>query len=312
MEISILLGEKILSMLLACLVGFVVVRVGILKTEDSSVLSKVLAFICSPCAIVSAFQVEFTSDKAVGLLIALGLAIAIHVIYIAGARVLGETIGMSRVERAAVVYSNAGYLVIPLVYSVLGPEWVFYTCAYSTVQTILLWTHCKSLVGNDGRIQWKAILVNPNFLAIYAGIFMFLTGLRFPGVLQATMSDFSSLLGPLSMVIIGLLIGDEKLPELFKVKRSYFICFLRLIAIPLLTVGLFFLISKVIYHPELERIMLIVLWATAAPVGTMVAQLSQIYGTDGQYAGRLNLISVLLCLVTMPLVTYVFEVVVKF
>lgn len=304
---EILVANKIMSMLLACLVGFIIVRAKLLEVDDTKVLSKLLAFICSPCALIAAFQMDFTIDKVKGLLIALVLAILIHIIYIGGTKLLGNKIGLSGIERAAIIYSNAGYLTIPLVSAVLGSEWVFYTCSYSVVQTLLLWTHCKSLISGERVIELKKALLNPNFIAIYAGIIMFITGIRFPSIVDTAITDFSALLGPVSMVIIGMLIGNQDILKMVKAKRVYFICVMRLFVMPIIILALFKVVSMIVSHPELDMIMIIVLWATSGPVGSMVSQLSQIYGDEGEYAGRLNLMSAILCVISLPLITYLFE-----
>ena len=47
MEISILLAEQILAMFLTMAVGFVVVRIGLFKTEDSRIISNMVVYILS-------------------------------------------------------------------------------------------------------------------------------------------------------------------------------------------------------------------------------------------------------------------------
>lgn len=307
MEIGILLAGKISSMLLTCFVGFIIVRVKLIKVEDSKILSILLAFVCSPCAIASAFQIEFSKEKVVGLLIALGIVILLHMVYISFTKIVGKLLKLQNLERAAIIYSNAGYLTIPIVYAVLGPEWVFYTCAYSVVQTILIWTHCKSLLCEENVVKWKKVIWNPNFIAIYIGSFMFLSRLQFPIIIVNGMSDFSSILGPISMLIIGMLMGEENILEMILEKRIYVICLFRLIIVPLLTLGILIILSMVISHSDLHNIMLIILWAASGPVGSTVTQLTQIYGMDDRYASRLTLISVLWCIISMPAITILFE-----
>ena len=63
MEISILLVEQIIAMFLTMAVGFGVVRAGLFKTEDSRIISNMVVYICNPCVVVHAFQIELTDDK---------------------------------------------------------------------------------------------------------------------------------------------------------------------------------------------------------------------------------------------------------
>ena len=52
---------------------------------------------------------------------------------------------------------------------------------------------------------------------------------------------------------------------------------------------------------------MIVLLATSAPAAVMVTQLAQIYGQDAKYASVINVMSVLFSIVTMPLITLLYE-----
>ena len=52
---------------------------------------------------------------------------------------------------------------------------------------------------------------------------------------------------------------------------------------------------------------MIVLLAACAPVAVMVTQLSQIHGKDARYASVINIMSVIFCIVTMPLMVFLYE-----
>lgn len=60
MQISILLMEQIFELFLMILMGFIIVKAGIVKEEDSKVLSKIILYLIIPCVIINAFQVDYT------------------------------------------------------------------------------------------------------------------------------------------------------------------------------------------------------------------------------------------------------------
>lgn len=68
MHISILLMEQIVELFIMILMGFIIVKAGIVKDEDSKVLSKVVLYLIIPCVIINAFQVDYTSKTVKGLL----------------------------------------------------------------------------------------------------------------------------------------------------------------------------------------------------------------------------------------------------
>ncbi|MCD7957486.1 MAG: AEC family transporter [Lachnospiraceae bacterium] len=59
------------------------------------------------------------------------------------------------VERFAVIYSNCGFIGIPLVQSILGSEGVLYLTAYMTVFNIFSWTHGLGLMTKNAAANEK-------------------------------------------------------------------------------------------------------------------------------------------------------------
>ena len=51
MNISILLMEQIIQLFLMIFMGYLIVKVGLVKDEDSKVLSKIILYLIIPCAV---------------------------------------------------------------------------------------------------------------------------------------------------------------------------------------------------------------------------------------------------------------------
>ncbi len=307
MELSILLAQQITAMFLTMAVGYVIVRIGLFRAEDSKVISNVVVYICSPCIIVDSFQIELTQDKLQGLALAIVVSIAVHILMIGVTKLLEKPLGMNSIEKASVIYTNSGYLIIPLVMAVLGEEWVFYTTAFIVVQAILIWTHGASLISQRPENNIKKILLNPNIIAIVIGSILFITKIRLPVVIAGCVSGFGDMVSSASMLVIGMVIGNVDLLWIFRQKRPYLICFLRLIAFPATAVVAFGLIGRMGIHEDAEYILMTVLLASSAPTATMVTQLAQIYDKDSKYASVINVMSVVFCIITMPVMVLLYE-----
>lgn len=307
MELSILLAEQIMAMFLTMAVGYVIVKIGLFQESDSKVLSNVVVYICSPCVIIDSFQIEMTQDKVKGLLLAFAVSVLIHIFMIAGTNVLDRVLHFNSIEKASIIYSNSGYLIIPLVGAVLGNEWVFYTTAFIVVQTVLIWTHGARMINQSSESNCKEILLNPNIIAMAIGILLFATGIRLPSVVGVGVSSFGNMISPASMLVIGMVIGKVNLGWVFTQKRPYLICFIRLIFYPVIASVCFGCLGRVGIHADAEYILMIVLLATAAPAAAMITQLAQIHNKDVKYASVINVMSVIFCIVTMPLMVMLYE-----
>ena len=158
MHISILLMEQIAELFLMIFMGFLIVKTGLLKDDDSKVLSKIVLYLIIPCVIINAFQVDYTMDTVKGLFIALAASVMIQIILLITISVLGKFLHLNEVEIASVYYSNSGNLIVPIVTFILGQEWVLYGCVFMSVQLVFLWTHCKKIISREPSYDWKKIV----------------------------------------------------------------------------------------------------------------------------------------------------------
>lgn len=307
MALGLSLAQEIFSMFLMIAVGYMIVKIGMFQSEDSKILSNLIVYIFSPCVILDSFQIKLTEDKIKGLVLALFVSIVVHILMIVGTKLLDTVFHFNGIEKASIIYSNCGYLIIPLVGAVLGKEWVFYTTAFIFVQTILMWTHCNSLISRKAEKDYMEILTNPNIIAMVIGLVLFALEIRLPGVIGSCVSSFGNMISPASMLVIGMVIGNVDLGWVFTQKRPYLICFIRLIFYPVLAVVAFGLLGRTGIHADAEYILMVVLLATAAPAAAMVTQLAQIHEKDVKYASVINVMSVIFCIITMPIMVMVYE-----
>lgn len=303
-ELSLLLGKQVLSMLVMMLVGIFAAKTHLVDSSANKSLSTLVLYIFSPCALLAAFQMDFDAQKLVSLGVVTFFAVIAHLFFILMAQFVffRKKTAFSNANRAALIYTNCGNLTIPLISATLGQEAVFYSCGYMLVSSILLWTHGRVVMSEDIRsISVKNIVFNSNIIAIVVGLGMFLTGLRFPSVLDSAVNSYSGAMGAVSMLALGLMLGGNNLKEIFADKRVYWVCFLRLIALPLLLI-LFFKFTGLAYIVSNgKELLTVVLIAAFAPVAAAVAMFAQLFEKNPDYASRLTGVSTMLSIASMPL-----------
>ena len=101
MHISILLMEQIIELFIMILMGFIIVKAGIVKDEDSKVLSKIVLYLIIPCVIINAFQVDYTSKTVRGLLIAFVASVILQLVLLFIISAMGRLFHMNEVEVAS-------------------------------------------------------------------------------------------------------------------------------------------------------------------------------------------------------------------
>lgn len=299
--ITLLLIEKIASLFLIMAVGFVLVRLHLLKTGDSKTLSVLSIYAICPCAFISASQVDLTPEVLQGFLFALICSAVLQVGQIVLVKILAKPLHLSPIDQAASVFSNCGNLIIPLVGFVLGDEWVVYSLAYMTVQNILLWTYGKTLISENRHIDVRAVLFNINLLVIAASIVLMVLGIKLVEPLKTFAYDVGQMIGPAAMLVTGMIIGGMNLRKIATSKRVWLVTFIRLVLIPAIIVLVLKLSGIESLVPNGQSILLITLLATITPSASMTVQLAQIYEKDAPHASAINVVTTLCCIVTMPI-----------
>ena len=310
MNISILLMQQIVQLFLMIFMGYLIVKTGLVRDDDSKVLSKIILYLIVPCVIINAFQVDYTTDTVKGLLIAFAASVMTQVILLVVISVAGRLLHLNEVEVASVYYSNSGNLIVPIVTFILGQEWVLYGCVFMSVQLVFLWTHCKKIISREASYDWKKIILNINMLSIFIGVILFFTGIRLPEIIGNTLASVGTMIGPASMIVTGMLFAGMNLKQIFANKRVYFITFLRLIVVPLIALVLIKFSNLASFSADGNKIMLIVFLAIITPSASTVTQMCQVYGNDSRYASAINVMTTLLSIITMPVMVMLFQMII--
>lgn len=303
----LLLLEQIVQLFLCIVLGWLLVQLRLLKPEDSRVLSKVCLYLVTPCVIINAFQIQRTPELLQGLTLSLGAAIGIHVLFFIATALLCCPLHLTPVEQASLIYTNSGNLIIPLVTAVLGSEWVIYCSMFQLVQQFPMWSHCRIILSGDRNISLKKILLNVNIVSVLVGVLLFLLNLSLPSVIAGTMKSIAATIGPLSMFVAGMLMGDQDLLAVLRIRSIWKVAFLRLIVLPLVVLGILKYSGLASLVPDGESILLISLLAASAPAASNVTQIAQVYGHEGDYASAINVITTLFCIGTMPLMVLLYQ-----
>ena len=309
MPISLLLMEEIIKLFVIMFMGYVVVKAGLMKSSESKSVSVIMVYLVIPCVILNAFQVEYTPDVQKGLLLACAAAVAVHILFLLLTAILKKPLHLDVIERATIIYSNAGILVIPLVQELLGQDYVIYSSAYIAVQLILIWTHCKNMLCEEDKLEWKKVFLNVNIISIIAGVVLFIFRIQLPSGAQDVLNMMNNMIGPLGMLLAGMVIAEVPLKTVFTRKRSYLSAALRLFIYPVFVLGLMKVIQTFASIQDSKQILLTVYLASITPACATVTSMAQLYDKDAAYSSSLYVLTTLLSIATMPVMVGLFEMV---
>ena len=144
-------------------------------------------------------------------------------------------------------------------------------------------------------------------IALAAGLVLMLLRVRLPDVLDTAMEGLGSMVGPCSMLVIGMVITKHDLRKVFTNRRAYAICLGRLLVMPASLLLLFLATGIFGRYPALVPIFQVCFIALSTPTASTVSQLAVLYNRKAYESGVYSVISMALCVVTMPLMLAVFQ-----
>ncbi|MGN0636847.1 MAG: AEC family transporter [Huintestinicola sp.] len=298
---ALMILDRIAVMLAYMIPGYVLYKKRIISDQGAKDIGKLLIYIILPAAIINSYNMGYTPERAMGLLLSFLAAAAALALSVILSRLLFG--GKQPIESFGAAFSNAGFMGIPLISSVIGQEAVYYAAAFVAILNILQWTYGVYLItGNRSAVSAKKILLNPVIISFFIGVILFFLPVRLPAFISDILGTISQMNAPISMLTVGTYLAQVPIGEIFTDKKGYAVSAARLLVIPLLTAVM---LAVLPFGDDTMRLTVIIL--AAAPVGSNVAVYAQIYGGDHKRAVRETVLSTLLCVLTMPLVIGISE-----
>ena len=307
MSTGLVLMSKLMAMMVMVAVGYAAVKLHVVESGDSRTLSRLTVYILQPCLICRSVQIDLTPGRLNGFLCALILGIVTYVFWIAALGLLKKPLRLDAVDRCNLIYSNVGNLALPLINMILGSEYVFYASALQIPFNLLIWTHGNSIISGERHLHFRKIIFNPNIIALVTGILLVLLHIRLPDVIDTAMEGLGSMVGPSSMLVIGIVIAGSDLRGIITNKRAYAIALGRLIVMPVSLLLLILASGILRSHPELTPVFRVCFIALSTPPGATVSQLAVLYDKKAYESSVYSVLSMALCIVTMPLMLMAFQ-----
>lgn len=306
-----MLLNQIVAMIFMVFLGFVAAKLGVVSQEDGRGLTRININILVPCALIDGFQTEFQTDKLVGMLAVAFSTIVIYAVFLVLAQGL-KRIGFTPGEQASVLYANSGNLIMPLVLNTLGREYMIYICAYLLVQNTLLWTHCRGLMSGERGMDLKKGMLNANMISIYVGLVLFLLRIDIPGPIGTAMETLGGMVGPMAMVVIGIVMSRLNFKAALSSIRIYQVVALRLLVFPLVVIAVLLAVTRLWNGPDSANILTVALLCSSGPSASLISQMAQLYESkEIEHVSFINAVSTILCAVTIPLMCGLFQVLAK-
>ena len=306
-EAFFIMLRNVLVFVLLAVPGFLLVKLGLIKDKESGVLSKLLTYVGVPFLVLSSsLNISFDGEIVKNILIVALVGVAFTVgIFFLSALATKPKEGEDKkrgMARFCMMFSNNGFLGIPLAQAVFGPSLVLtYLIILNIVTNLLIFTLGVYLISGDrSKISLKKALLTPVLISFVVAIVLnLLKVVDYVPEVGTYASHFSNLVTPLSMIILGIKMAGVKFKDIFSKGSLYFVSVGKLLVVPALAVLLTFLL-KWAFGFETDIIVGFFI-AFAMPTAGLSSTLSDRYDGDTENAVAYTLGTTLFSIVTIPL-----------
>lgn len=293
------IGQQVLVLFILIAVGFVCGKKGVITEHASKVMTDIVLYVVTPCVMVSAFQRDFSMETLGNI----GIAALTAGVIIGASIVLcrlvfrSKDINRKKVLQFAVIFSNCGFMSLPLQKQLLGDDGWFFGSIFVAMFNIIVWTYgLVDMSGDKKQLSIKKIALNPGIIGAVAAIILFVLPFQLPPIIAQPITHLSNLNTPVPMLIIGYYLSKANFRKAFTDGGAYLASLFRLIIIP-------FAAAFVMLALHLDKTMVIAFTiASAAPTAATTTMFAAKFNRDVELSVSVVTLTTVLSLITMPLI----------
>lgn len=292
-------GQQVLQLFILIATGFLCGKIKILDEKSVKSITNLILYIICPCVIVETFMRPFDTEMMQGMLITAAAALGIHLITIIIAKAVfhDKDERRNRVYKFGLIFSNCGYMSLPLQQALLGADGVFFGAVYIVIFNIIVWTYGVYLSSGDKKsLSPKKVLLNPTIIAVFAGLVIFLLSLPVHPIISKPIGYLAALNTPVPMLIIGFYLSQSEIADAFKNGKAYICVGLRLVIIPLMSLAILMLCGI------RGTILITCVIASGAPVSAATTMFAAKFENDTELSVNIVTLSTLFSVASLPLI----------
>lgn len=272
--------------------------------EKSSLLSFLTVNLLLPAKMLLNFSKNFTvsylQNNYVTIFISMGILCVLLLVGGLVGKLLSRDVYGQKVYKYSVAVANYAYFGYVLMENAFGEAALNDMMVFCLPFALYCYTFGVGLL-MDKKASVKS-LVNPTTIAIAIGVFFGLTGLKLPAVITTVASSASAAMGPITMLLVGLVLSGFTVKELMPTWQSWAFCFVRLLALPAMVFGICMLLRQFMDLPA--SVYPSAVFMAAMPCGLNPVIYPRLIGKECSLGAKLIPLTAILSCATIPLWLY--------
>ncbi len=290
---------QMLALLIMIGAGFLAAKKNMMDHHTNSQMSKMIVNIFNPMLIISscAGAVGQVPLRTMGIvaLIALGMFAVFIIVGMVLSPFFDKRKEQQKIFQMMFVFSNLGFIGIPVVSSILGAEYVVYVTEFLLIYTIVFYTYGVALMDGSFSPSSLKAMINPGTLSSMIAVLIIVLGIELPGFLLTAVTYLGNVTSPMALVAVGFTLAHSDWKKIFGQPKLYVFSAVKLLALPLLMLPLLRLATND------EALINVCMVMFGMPIGNMPLILGTQKGIDGATCSAAIILTTLLCVFTIPL-----------
>ena len=288
---------QVVILFILIFIGFILNKLKVLNEDNTKAITDIVLYIATPAVIIKSFIRDFSPQLLKNLGVGFVAGIVAHVIFITLSLLLlrSRDISKQKVLQFGIIFSNCGYMSLPLLQAVLGDDGVFYGATYIAVFQIVIWSYGLFLMGNGFKdITPKKVLLSPGIIGFVIAFAIFVLQIPIPSIIKQPINYMASLNTPLPMIVIGYHLANSNVLNGLKDIKLLFAAFIKLIILPLVAIFGFYICGIRGTMP------LAITTCISAPTAALCTMFAAKFGRDTSLSVTMVSFTTLLSVLTMP------------
>ena len=289
---------QMLALLIMIGAGYFMAKKEMMDAHTNTQMSKMIVNVFNPMLILSsaANSAGLVPLGTIGLvgIIALGMFAVFVVTGMVLSPFFDKIPEQRKIFQEMFVFSNLGFIGIPVVSSILGEEYVVYVTEFLLIYTIVFYTYGVALM--DGKFSPSSLksMFNPGTISGLLALLIIVCGIQLPGFIKTAVTYLGNVTSPMALVAVGFTLAHSDLKKIFCQPRLYVFSAIKLLLLPLAMLPLLKLITGD------QALISVCIVMFGMPIGNMPLILGTQKGSAPGTGGAAIILTTILCVFTIP------------
>lgn len=309
---ALIILQQMLVLFAMMLVGYFCYKKDWIDDHSYGKMSKIVVNIMNPLLVIDGVLNRDAGDdlhkllvNLIMMLIYFAFLVLISIPIVKILRPEKQNIGLYRLMT---IFSNVGFMGIPVISGLYGPSVIIYIIFYMQGYNFLLYTYGIILAKSSAKAQSSEdeksanfkdtlkLILNPGVVAGIVAIVIFICNMQVVKPVATFVSYLGQCVVPMSMILIGASMAQHNLKDIFNDIKLYWFLLIRLIIVP---ISVALVVRNLPIDPQILGVFILML---AMPVGSIVVLVAMEQGADSTCCTKGSVVSTLLSIITIPIV----------